>query len=587
MQKYLLAIGAWLRKPMGAAVLSFIFPGLGQATGGQPRRGGIVAIPALAVLGAFLLILIIARGSLLNSAFDQSWLTSLLILDMVAFVYHIWAVADAYLVASKSQAKPRRRGPMTVKWASVLGIAIIVSSTVVVHGAFASVDMNWQNDVSCWTALTPCFGNMTGANETIPIPSNDPQDQTIPTDPASGSVPPNSTASTAVGTFDPSSLPSFTVPTDSKNWAADGQLNILLVGVDSGNGGSRNSGLRPDTMMVLHEDIKTGRAALISVPRNLMCVPLPQAIAQHYAKAQNGCPAYTWPYMLNWLANDAGWNHPGYYPFDQGTGMQYTRAVDATVQAIETLTGLTPNSGHPIDGFVVINLMGLVNLIDALGGIDINVPTQTYDKPCGKKGTWQAAYRVCSLTPPHDGYGLPEADGKVPQKMIDDAKNSNGMQTITYMSKNGYDIGFTIKAGKQHMDGDWALAYARTRIYTSDYDRNKRQQLVLKSLRSTLDPCTVLPRVGNIITSLGSAFWTNMPPGDIDKWAGMAKYITGDNVQSIELAPGTGSGSIGTSTYINTASWAKAQSLVAHSLDNAPAATSGGSGGGGGGGFSC
>jgi anionic cell wall polymer biosynthesis LytR-Cps2A-Psr (LCP) family protein len=315
-------------------------------------------------------------------------------------------------------------------------------------------------------------------------------------------------------------------------------------------------------------------------------VPLPQAIAQHYAKAQNGCPAYTWPYMLNWLANDAGWNHPSWYPFDQGSNLQYIRAADATVSAVEVLTGLTPSAGHPIDGFVVINLMGLVNLIDALGGIDITVPTQTYDKPCGPKGTWEASFRVCALNPPHDGYGLPEGNGKVPQKMIDDAKASGGMQTITWSSSNGYDIAFTIKAGRQHMDGDWALAYARTRIYTSDYDRNKRQQLVLKSLRSSLDPCTVLPHVGDLISSLGTAFWTNMPTSDIDKWAGMAKYITGDHVISVELAPGSGSGSIGPSSYINPAEWAKAQSLVAHSLDNAPTATSGGSSGGGGG-FSC
>jgi len=585
MQSYLRMVGTWLRKPVGAAFLSFLFPGLGQAAGGQPKRGGIVAIPALAVIGAFLLILIIARGSVLNSAFDQSWLTSLLILDMVAFIYHLWAVADAYLIAGKSQSRQRRRGPQPIKWASVVGVILIVSSTVIVHGAFASVDMTWQSDVNCWTALEPCFGQV-DSTSTIAITTDDPDDQVLPTDTPSGSdvADASATATEAAGTFDPNSLPSFVVPPDAKNWAADGQLNVLLVGVDSGAGGGRNQGLRPDTMMILHEDISTGRAALIGVPRNLMCVPLPQAIAAHYAKAQNGCPAYTWPYMLNWLADDAGWNHPGYYPFDQGSGMQYTRAIDATVQAIETLTGLTPSSGHPIDGFVVINLMGLVNLINALGGIDINVPTTVYDEPCGPKGTWEASFRVCSLNPPHDGYGLPEADGKVPQQMIDDGKASNGKQTISWTSSNGYDIAFTIKSGQQHMDGDWALAYARTRIYTSDYDRMKRQQLVLKALRSTLDPCTVLPSVGNLVASLGSAFWTDMPLSDASKWAGMAKYITGDHVVSITLAPGSGSGAIGPSTYINTAEWQKAQSIVAHSLDNAPVANPGGSDGGG---FSC
>jgi hypothetical protein len=157
-----------------------------------------------------------------------------------------------------------------------------------------------------------------GSTGPISMPSNDSGDQQVGTDPPSGSVAPTSTSSQPVGTFDPSSLPSGNFTLDSKNWAADGQLNILLVGVDNGKGGSRNQGLRPDTMMVLHTEIKTGRSALIGIPRNLMCVPLPQAIAAHYSKAANGCPAYTYPYMLNWLANDAGWNHPSWFSFDQG-----------------------------------------------------------------------------------------------------------------------------------------------------------------------------------------------------------------------------------------------------------------------------
>ena len=209
MQNFLWLIRAWLRRPMGAAFMSFIFPGLGQATGGQPRRGGIVAIPGLAVLGALILIVLIAKGSLLGSAFDQSWLTSLLLVDVVFFVYHVWAVADAYVVASRAQAKPRRRGPTTVKWASVLGIALIVSSTVLIHGAIASVDLTWQNSVSCVTSVNGSCMFGAGPTGPIAITSDDPGDQTLGTDPPSGSVPPVSSASAAVGTFDPNSLPSF------------------------------------------------------------------------------------------------------------------------------------------------------------------------------------------------------------------------------------------------------------------------------------------------------------------------------------------------------------------------------------------
>ena len=60
-------------------------------------------------------------------------------------------------------------------------------------------------------------------------------------------------------------------------------------------------------MIVLHVDINTGKAAMFSVPRNTICVPLPPEIAKHYATNDKGCPGNTWPYMLNWLAGEAGW----------------------------------------------------------------------------------------------------------------------------------------------------------------------------------------------------------------------------------------------------------------------------------------
>jgi anionic cell wall polymer biosynthesis LytR-Cps2A-Psr (LCP) family protein len=181
----------------------------------------------------------------------------------------------------------------------------------------------------------------------------------------------------------------------------------------------------------------------------------------------------------------------------------------------------------------------------------------------------------------HNGYSVPDDTGAIIPHMKADAALSGGMQTITW--SQGADIAFSIKAGSQHMDGDWALAYARTRIYTTDYDRMLRQQLVLKSMRSTLDPCTVLPQVPGLVTHLGDAFWTNLPLTDASQWAGMAQHIFGSSVKSLTLDPAT----LGTnSTYINPTTWAKAKNLVAHSLDGVPAGA-GGSGGGGGGGFSC
>jgi anionic cell wall polymer biosynthesis LytR-Cps2A-Psr (LCP) family protein len=581
MTQFLAILRVWFSRPVGAALLSAVFPGLGQAAAGQKSRGAIVAIPALSVVGALLLILLFFRGSLFGSAADPAFLTSLLFVDLVALVYHVWAVVDAFLLARKPVADPRRRrqSRAPVGAAAVLGVGLILSSTIVVHAGVASMDLDLQQAINCISANNdqPCWVKDTLApGQTIPITTDDPG--SLVSDDPGTSADTGATPGPA-GSFDISKLPNIVTTNDSVNWAADGQLNVLLLGIDSGSGGGRSQGLRPDSMIVLHLDIKSGKAAMIGIPRNTMCVPLPQEIAKHYASAKNGCAGGTWPNMLNWLANDAGWNHPSYYPFFQGSALTYTRAVTATEQAIETLTGLN------IDGYVMINLLGLVGLIDALGGIDITVPTQVYDKPCGPAGTWQAKYRVCSAAAVHEGYAIPEDKG-LSQKMIDDAKGSNGMQSITYISSNKFDIGFVIKAGKQHMDGDWALAYARTRIYTTDFDRIKRQQLVLKSLRSSLDPCALLPKVPDLINSVGDAMKTDMPLADAGKWAGLAQHILGGNVTTVNLDPAT-LGVRGSQVYFTPALWAKAKNLVAHSLDNATPASGGGSGGSSGGGFTC
>jgi anionic cell wall polymer biosynthesis LytR-Cps2A-Psr (LCP) family protein len=598
-----------LRTPIGAAVLSAIFPGLGQLAVGRRARGAIVAIPALTVVGAFLLIILFYRHDLLDAAFNQSWLVSLLLVDLVALIYHLWAIADSYLLArqpAEDRPKRRRHGTPARKWSATLAVAIIVSATVLVHGAFASVDVDWQNGLTCLDPTTNCFATF-APDKTLTLDTSntdvsvvDPSGSSGPSGSGGSASPSASTVPTwdPSQTFDINQLPSFTTTTNSQNWAADGQFNVLLMGVDYEPGSSRTQGLRPDTMIVLHVDIASGRASMISVPRNTMCVPLPQAIAVHYAKSVNGCPPYTWGYQLNWLAGEAGWaivtsnranikNFPFYQSPTEGQAndpLAIPRAATATMQAVAALTGLT------MDGYVLINIAGLVTLIDDLGGIDINVPTRVYDMPCGPAGTWESKYRVCGLNPAHDGYQVPPSTPDAIDKMKATAAKSGGKQSITWSggtTSGGTDIAFVIQPGVQHMDGNWALAYARTRIYTTDYDRGLRQQLVLKSLRSSFDPCTVLPRIPSLISDM-SMFSTDLPlkdNGNVSQWVGIAQRVFGGNVQSFNLDPTTLKA--GGATYITTTTWARAKDIVQHSLDKAPAATASSGSGGGGGGLGC
>jgi LCP family protein required for cell wall assembly len=96
------------------------------------------------------------------------------------------------------------------------------------------------------------------------------------------------------------------------------------------------------------------------------------------------------------------------------------------------------NFGVVIDYYILVDFDGFVNLIDSIGGIDVPVACNYTD------------WRI-----------------KNPKKDPED--------------ENNWEL-FTVKAGVVHMDGDLALWYARARKKSSDFDRNRRQQEVIRAL---------------------------------------------------------------------------------------------------------
>ena len=573
MQQFLQTIRAFARKPVAAAALSFFFPGLGQAAAGQRNRGAIVSIPMFAVIGAFLLIAIFDRSSLLGLAVNQEWLTSLLILDVVALIYHMWAVVDSYLVALKAQPKRRRGTPASSKWAATLGVLVILLGTLTIHGSVASVDMTWQHALYCLSAKIPCW--VADANSTRDPNATDNGDNTDPNGGGETSIPSASGSIGPIASYDFSNLPSFSTNSDSKNWAADGQLNVLLAGIGV-QSAQYAADLGPDTIMVLHVLMSTGQAELISVPRNNYCVPLPQDLATSFPTAKNfadgtSCPAYTYPNQINALPNDVLGNcHKWPVPeFTSTCGQsnddnRYYRAYKAMEEVIGGLVGLQ------IDGSLWINPAGLSTLIDALGGVSIDVQTILYDKPCGPVGstTYNLGSKINVPGNPycadaHNGYAVPDGVAGV-QKMQQDAANSGGKRSIVWTQ--GHDVAFVIHTGIQHMDGDWALAYARTRIYTSDPQRTQRQQDLLRAIRSSpdLDPCK-FASLGNVLPLLsavaaipygfnGDIDLTN--PQNLQAWASIAKKITGGNIAELTLSDKNGpAGWVNIGTHKNPYWW--------------------------------
>lgn len=116
-----------------------------------------MAIPTLAVLGVFALVLILDRSTLVGLTRDQGWLTSLLILDLILFVYHLWAVLDAYVLAYKARPVWLKLTGSPSKWGTVFSVGVLVAGTIGAHAAVAEVDLSWQHAFDCQTGATACW----------------------------------------------------------------------------------------------------------------------------------------------------------------------------------------------------------------------------------------------------------------------------------------------------------------------------------------------------------------------------------------------------------------------------------------------
>ncbi len=428
-------------------------------------------------------VVLFARRQIADTLLSENALLAILLIDVAVLLYRVWAIFDAYLTAIPQGKEQSKKLPSIAgKRAGSVVLAAVLVATFGTHLALGAVDVQIRDTLNCaFNADAPCwFGNgnvaageavptlplSTGALDDTPVPSaGTPVPGVTSSAGASASTSASgSPAVTALPTAGPTTgdgLPIFPVEnvgganTTPSEWRSDGYLNVLLVGIDQGVG---RWSLRPDTMILLQVQISTGKAAMYGIPRNLENIPLPPEAANAYP-----CHCFPYPNLLNALWLDAV-RRPAAYPY---AGSDFVRGFKALEGAIGQYLGV-----H-VDGAVVINLMGFANLINALGGLNIDVPTALHDSQ----------------------YSRPQ-DGK--------------------------DITIDIKAGPQHMDGLTALAYARSRHQDSDYGRMDRQQAVLIALRKQLNPCSLATRIPTLISDLGDSFWTDMPVGDAAALASLA-----------------------------------------------------------------
>lgn len=251
-------------------------------------------------------------------------------------------------------------------------------------------------------------------------------------------------------------------------WATTPRVNMLLLGSDAG---ADRTGVRTDSMMVASIDTKTGDTVLFSLPRSLQKAPFPEKDPLHTV----------WPDGFNCgdvcLLN-AVWNqaeqHRDLFKGDPNPGLTATRDVIGEILGI------------PIDYYTIIDLKGFQSLVDAMGGVDVNVPRD-----------------------------IPIGGGKV--------DGTNRERPIT-----GW-----IRKGQRHLNGYEALWFSRSRSGADDYDRMRRQRCMVSSLLDQTNPVQLLKKYPKLAKVAKNNMSTDVPQQDLEAWVDLVQRIQGGSVRSL------------------------------------------------------
>lgn len=259
----------------------------------------------------------------------------------------------------------------------------------------------------------------------------------------------------------------------------DGQYNILVLGGDSG---PDRDGLRTDTIQVISVNADSGQATIIGMPRDLHDAPW-VAGSPMWSIYPNGYTQSDADYCvefacLNTIYTDVEMNHPDLYPDAVAKGS--SPGIEAVRDAAEGITGLT------IPFWAIIDMQGAVDLVDALGGVDINVTER-----------------------------IAIAD---PETAIEDVPE-------------------WIEVGGQHMDGYTAIMYARSRWGNTDYTRMQRQQQLQEALLQQVNPANVVTKFSAIMDAGTQMVRTNIPRSMLSYFITLAGKTKDLPITHIELTP--------------------------------------------------
>lgn len=296
---------------------------------------------------------------------------------------------------------------------------------------------------------------------------------------------------------EPGATPAVVATAGDDPWADTPRVNILLLGSDAGVG---RDGTRTDSMIVASIDTRSGNTVLISLPRNLQNVPLApdSKLRDLYPSGVYGSPvcfrAQLHPAdqcMLNAIWTEVA----EYQTVHPGT---WTTPVPGRA---ETRSSIQEIIGMKIDQTVVIDLKGFQQLIDAMGGVDINVKLSA------------------------SGTRLPIGG------------HADGQGNITGVT--GY-----LEPGAQHLDGYHALWYARTRAADTDGYRQARQRCVVQAVVQQVNPASMVAKYPQIAKIAKDNIYTDIPAQNLPAFVELSKRVQNGTITNVSMTPEDGINSV-------------------------------------------
>lgn len=244
------------------------------------------------------------------------------------------------------------------------------------------------------------------------------------------------------------------------------RVNIALLASD--NAWDR-TGTRTDSMTVASIDVHTGDTVLLGIPRNLEHFEMPPGPARDRFPFGFTGDGPQNPGLLNEVFDYAE-NHPEVVP-----GVPAGRRGPTLVT--QTISGII---GQPIDYYILVDMFGFADIVDAMGGIRIKI-----------------------------------------------------VEPISY----GRDGGVLLP-GDQLLNGHEALWYGRSRNGTDDYIRMGRQKCLLRALARQADPEKILTKFEQLATATKRAIATNIPQDLLPALVKLsAKAKSGAKITNMSFTP--------------------------------------------------